>query len=65
MMDIRINHNGTNVFDGTSEQWILDNENDFVVVGICERLNESDVVEWADFHSGHWVVYRKTDEPKK
>ncbi len=53
---IMVMNDGVIVFEGTVQDFISDNQEDQLVVELCKELENKDVVEHDDVHSGNWVI---------
>jgi len=55
MMIIQVSCDGENVFKGTLEQFLLDNDNEKWLVDECKKLENHSNVSFSEI-SGYWVI---------
>lgn len=57
-MNVKVYNDGELVHDGTLAELLAENDGDEWLAEMCAGLENSDRVEFEDFHSGNWVVER-------
>lgn len=55
---VMVMNDGVIVFEGKINDFIEDNQGDPLVIDLCNELENKDVVEYDDMHSGNWVIKR-------
>jgi hypothetical protein len=53
-MLINVYNNNNLVFTGTLDKFLSDNQEDEFLITECQKLNNSNVIEFKHFHSGDW-----------
>jgi len=54
-MVIKVTCDGENVFEGTLEKFLLDNDNEEWLVNECKKLENHDGISFSEI-SGDWVI---------
>ena len=55
-MNVRVIHDGENVFEGDAMEFIEANQYDELDIYIIEKLNDRDSFEHSGYHIGSWKV---------
>lgn len=56
-MKVKVFNDDEEVFEGTLDQFLKDNDYDEWLVNLCRDLNHQDKIDFNE-HSGHWVIQK-------